>query len=252
MYRRAAQSTFLVLLLGALSGGVYLFHAHNSTEQSLRRDLKAEQQRSEQLKRVVQRLTTERRVADIVVTSQSESAGILYTGLLFREYARDGSQLPDKRFTIEGKLAHIDAMVIKFDGKFVEDNDPLRGHSIALFTRLYGEKQSPADAFAIDEPGKVPEIYRGAGEQVTQFEQGLWANFWKLADDPAYRKSMGVRVAQGEGVWRGFEPGWLYTLTLESNGGVNITPEKIKGIFQEAMKQRPATTHADHPTTQAK
>lgn len=227
----------MVFLLGAITGGVYLFHAHNSTEQKLRDALEQQQARNARLKQVVQRLTTERRVADIVVTDQTESAGILRTTLLFREYAHDGKPLADKRFTIEGKVAHIDAMVIKFDGKFVQEADPLRGHSIALFTRLYGEDQSPSAAFPIDEPGKTPEVYRGADQQVSDFEQSLWKSFWKLADDPAYRKSQGVRVAQGEGVWRDFEPGWLYTLTIESNGGVNIAPEKIKGIYQEAMKE---------------
>ena len=47
---------------------------------------------------------------------------------------------------------------------------------------------------------------------------------------------MGVRIAQGEAVWRSFEPGWLYTLTLESNGGLNISPEPIKGIYREMMR----------------
>ena len=68
----------------------------------------------------------------------------------------------------------------------------------------------------------------------------LWKNFWKLADDAAYREQMGVRVAQGEGVWRPFEPGNLYTLTLESNGGLNITSEPVKGIYKELLHE-----HAD-------
>jgi len=131
-------------------------------------------------------------------------------------------------------------MVVKFDGAFVEQNDLLRGHSVALFTRLFGDKQSPEQAWHIDEPGKVPEIYRGTDPKVSEFEQELWQNFWRLADDPAYRTSLGVRVAQGEGVWRPFEPNQLYTITLEANGGLNIKSEPLKGIYAEVMKRHAA------------
>ena len=48
-------------------------------------------------------------------------------------------------------------MVIRFNQNFVTENDPLRGHSIALFTRIYGDKQTPANAYVIDQPGK-PEV----------------------------------------------------------------------------------------------
>jgi hypothetical protein len=143
-------------------------------------------------------------------------------------------------------------MVIKFDGKFVEGNDPLRGHSLALFTRIFGETQDPAHAFPIDEPGHIPAIYRSAQPEVEPFEHELWDNFWKLAGDPAYRASMGVRVAQGEGVWGDFEKGWLYKLSLESNGGLNLVNEKIKGIYQQALKDGHGapgapTTRPPHP-----
>jgi hypothetical protein len=237
MLRTFGRSLILFVLAASAGGGAYWMHARHSTENTLRRELDTQRERAEQLRVVVGRLGAERRVADVMVTEQSESAGIVHTGLLFVEYAKDGSPLPGKHFTIEGKLAHIDAMVIKFDGKFVQDADPLRGRSIALFTRIYGETQNPANGFPIDEPGKIPDIYRGADKSVSRFEQDLWTNFWKLADDPAYRDSMGVRIAQGEAVWRSFEPGWLYTLTLESNGGLNISPERIKGIYREALKQ---------------
>ncbi|HEX4792448.1 MAG TPA: hypothetical protein VH370_01580 [Humisphaera sp.] len=234
MLRIAGRLIFAFLIAGGAAAGGWLLWSRNSTEHELAR----QRDRNEQLQLIVQRLSTEHRVGDIIVTDQTESAGAVKTQLLFVEYAADGSALPAKQFTIDGKLAHIDAMVIKFDGKFVQENDPLRGHSIALFTRLYGESQSPAAGFAIDPPGSVPAVYHIADARAHAFEQQLWGNFWKLADDPEYRKSMGVRVAQGEAVWRSFEPGWLYTLTLEANGGLNITPERMKGIYRAAMQKQ--------------
>ena len=133
-----------LLLLGA-SAGVYLYQ-HNAVE----RQLAAEKQKNEQLKLIVTRLSAERRVADIVVSEQGlvPGTGTLRTTLLFVEYDHAGEALPARKFAIDGKIGHIDAMVVKFAGKFVQDNDPLRGHSIALFTRLYGDKQSPESCAA--------------------------------------------------------------------------------------------------------
>lgn len=36
-------------------------------------------------------------------------------------------------------------------------------------------------------------------------------------------ESLGVRVAQGEAVYAPMQPGQRWTLTLEANGGLNLT-----------------------------
>jgi hypothetical protein len=232
--------TRLAVLTALVVGGWLVLVGYRDPGGERTRRLEAER-KTEQLRQVVQRLNAERRVADVIVTEQSSAAGVTKTTLLFVEYARDGSTLPAKRFTVDGDVAYVDAMVIKFDGKFVEENDPLRGRSIALFTRLYGEKQPPEKGFRIDDPNQIPDVYRGGDPFVMDFERDLWKNFWKLADDESYRKEMGVRVAQGEAVYTRFQPDRLYTLTLESNGGINITSSPLKGIYREALKRDPTT-----------
>lgn len=194
------------------------------------------------LQNVVQRLSDEKRVAEVLVTDQKTVDGVLHTTLLFVEYDRNGQSLPPRSFIVEGQMAHIDALVIKFDRHFVSEGDPLRGHSIALFTRIYGDKQTPASAAPIDKPGQIPEIYRGADPRISQFEQELWKDFWKLADDAEFRAEHGVRVANGQGVWGPFEPDKLYTITLESDGGLNIASEPLRGIYREALKRRAQTS----------
>ena len=232
MKRLIGRLTFLPLLLLTLVFGFELYRAHHSVEAQL----EVEKDRNAQLQSIVQRLSSERRVADILLTDQSKTDdGQLRTTLLFVEYDHRGDPLPARQFVIVGQVIHIDALVVKFEGKFVEQNDPLRGHSLALFTRIYGDHQSPDSADLIDRPGEIPPAYRGAEARVSKFESQLWSDFWRLADDPAYRASMGVRVAQGEGVYRPFQPGYLYTLTLEANGGLNITSEKVRGIFSDLL-----------------
>lgn len=237
MYRSIIK---LVVLVGAVVAGtigVYVYHNHNSVEAQLER----EQKRTAQLQQIVQRLESETRVADVIVKDQQTVNGTLRTSIVFVEYRRDGSALPARRFTVDGNMIHFDALVAKFDGKFVEQNDPLRGHSIALFTRLYGDNQTPAQGFPIDQPGQVPAVYRDDDPKVSQFQQELWQNFWRLADDPNYRNEMGVRIAQGEGPWLPFERDRLYTLTVEANGGINIRSEPLKGIYRAAFESNPST-----------
>ncbi len=226
----------LVTLSALVVGGALVLVAYRDQtgERAARVDA---ERKTEQLKQVVQRLGAERRVADVIVTDQARSAAGTTTTLLFVEYGRDGASLPARRFTVEGDVAYVDAMVIKFDGKFVQDNDPLRGHSIALFTRLFAENQPPEKGFRIDEPNRIPDVYRGSDPYVMDFERDLWTNFWKLADDETYRKAMGVRVAQGEAVSTKFQPDRLYTVTLESDGGLNIVSSPLKGIYREALKR---------------
>jgi hypothetical protein len=225
---------FPLVLFGCLCAFL-IYHNHHSVEAKLQ----AEKVRNDELQLIVQRLSAERRVAQLLVTDQvPDASGRLKTTLRFVESDRRGDPLPARQFVIDGQVVHIDALVVKFDGTYVQQNDALRGRSIALFTRIYGEDQAPLNASPIDEPGQIPEIYRGASPRVSSFENQLWSDFWRLADDESYRASMGVRVAEGEGVWRPLQPGYLYDITLENNGGLNITSQKVPGIFSDLLPQK--------------
>src|SRR5689334_16006428 len=94
------------LLLAASVGVVYYQHA-TSTE----RQIQKLQDEKHQLEQVVQRITTEKRVADILVSHQDNDpqTGQLQTTLLFVEYDKQDQPLPAKSFTIAGDTAHIDA-----------------------------------------------------------------------------------------------------------------------------------------------
>jgi hypothetical protein len=208
--------------------------------QDLSREVERLEEHKQQLEQIVQRLSAERRVADVLVVRQEMVDGVLQTELLFQEYARDGSLLPARYFTIQGSIAHIDAMVVKFERGFIEEGDALRGHNIVLFHKLYGDYQTPDEAHRIDEPGRIPEIYRGVDAKISRFEQALWTNFWKLVEHEDYREQYGVRLAQGEGVWLRFHPDRLYTLTVESDGGLNIRSEPLQGVYREALRRQQA------------
>jgi len=242
MLRRVANIFLLSVLVAAGSAGVYVYRSHFAIDTRV----KELEEQKQQLQQVVNRLTNEKRVAEVLVTAQHPttfpstrptSVPPVQTTFLFVEDAKDGSTLPPKSYTIDGNVIHLDAMVIKFERELVARSDPLRGHSIALFTRVFGDRQTPEEAFPIDEPGRVPEYYRGADPHVGRFEQKLWDDFWRLTDDAAYRQQMGVRIAQGEGLWFKLQPERLYTISLESDGGLNVVSEPVRGIYREALKR---------------
>ncbi len=247
MLRNAFKIFACCAVIAAGAAGILIYQDIFSTTRKMaaleEQNHKLEEQKV-QLQRVVSYLGEEKRVAEVLVTDQTEVDGKLKTTLVFVEYAKDGTALPGRSFTIEGKTAHVDALVIKFDGRFVEERNALRGHSIVLFYRLFGEHQNPATGFRIDEPGSIPDIYRGKNldPRTAEFEKALWTNFWKLVEDESYRNAMGVRVAQGESPWGPFEKDRLYTISIESDGGLNITSEPLKGIFREALESKHASS----------
>src|SRR4051794_12717347 len=178
MGRSVVKVVFLSILLVAGWVGLYVYDRHSDKDAALteeRQRRKEAEAKAEALKAVVQHLTSEERKADVVVLDQrTDPGGVMHTTLLFQEYAKDGSSLPPKLFTIEGDRAHVDALVIKFQGNYVQDKDPLRGRSIALFTRLFDEKTPAEKGMPIDDPGHIPGIYKGADPRVSEFEQQLW------------------------------------------------------------------------------
>jgi len=239
MLRPVLKLLGLTLMLIAATGSlVYYQHVSSTSKQ-----IEKLQDEKRELEQIVTRLSTENRVADILVSHQeTDEKGVKHTTLLFVEYDKQSVPLPARSFTIAGDVAHIDAIVIKFERGFVADNDALRGHSIALSTRIYGDHQNPADAAMIDTLGKIPDVYRSADPHVTEFEMSLWNDFWKLYEDGSFRQAKGVRALGGHGLWGPFKPERLYTITLESAGGLSMTSAPPKGIYREALKERNPTT----------
>ncbi|MDP9174725.1 MAG: hypothetical protein M3O30_12780 [Planctomycetota bacterium] len=231
--RTFGNSVALTFLVVAGSITLYLFHQHNSAEYQL-----AElQQQKVELQQIIKRFQAERRVAKIVVTDQKTIDGKIKTTFLFVEYRRDGSAIPAREFTVAGNEVHFDGELIKFKDEYTQNNDALRGQSILLFTRIYGATQAPVDGFAVDEPGTIPEIYRGSDPRVTAFEQDLWTNFWKLYNDESARDAKGIRGLHGEGLFGQLDPDHVYTITLRADGGT-LNEEPIDPIYRDAIRRK--------------
>jgi len=227
-----------LLTLAAISaiGIVGLMFYRNHTQQA--QTIVELKQQTTELKNVVTRLSSERRVAEIVVTDQWRMDDKLHTTLLFVETDRVGKPLPPRSFTVVGENVHLSARVIKFKQNFLETGDALKGQSISLFHSIYGDDEMPAKAQRIDKPGRVPDLYRDASPAISAFELSLWDQFWKLIEDPIFRDENGVDVVQGTTVWGPFRAGHRYEATLSTGGALLIRDTPMPDIYRAALNRQ--------------
>jgi hypothetical protein len=229
----------LITAFGISGGSIVIERNRREAEQQKAEHARLEREHSElvrrnaelaeesrKLQQVVERLNVERRVALIdVVQQHSDAAGrVVQTVIRFTETDRDGKLLQPLVFGVAGEVPHFDALVLKFEQDFVAQGDALRGHSLALFRRVYGESQSPDSGYWLGGQGQVPDVYR-VNPKPSEFELRLWQNFWGYASDPEKARGAGVRVAQGEAVYAPMRMGEHWTLTLEADGGLNLTKQ---------------------------
>lgn len=167
-------------------------------------------------------------VADVRVDRiATDPAGAKHMELTFVQYKR-GTEVPAYRrsFSLPGEELYIDALVVQFDRAFVDAGDGLRGKSLLLFRRAFGDAQKPVDGVPLyreSGDGPVPEVAQ-VDARPTAYETELWERFWTLANDPKAAAAAGVRVAQGEAPHVRALAGQVYQLTLRSSGGLEIQP----------------------------
>ncbi|MEZ6017664.1 MAG: hypothetical protein R3F49_21325 [Planctomycetota bacterium] len=174
-------------------------------------------------------LKVDHRVARMEVVSQVASvdgSGEMVTTVRFIELDPDGNEI-GAGVTVEvlGKKVYVEGLTIKFNDEFVELGDYLRGTSICLFTRLFGENQAPTDGYQLDPKYTHPLPYSG-DDLPDPFYDDLWRKFWDYANDPNAAAEKGVRAAHGEAPFVEARPGKSYRVELRQSGGLTITPER--------------------------
>ena len=133
--------------------------------ESLEAEVAQKEQEIQSLTFALQLLKVDRRIAKLEVLAQGateQEPERVRTTLRFTELDQDGEPLaPGREITIEGKTIYVESLVIKFDDSYVERGDPLRGTSLCLFRRIFGENQSPEEGALLDPSGELPAAYAG-------------------------------------------------------------------------------------------
>lgn len=182
------------------------------------------EQRLAQRQAMIDRLSRSRRLAHVQIAEQShdERGQTLSTSILFIELDDSGVELGRQTFTVPGDVLYVDAWTVKFDAESVAQGDPLRGKSLVLLRRIYSDRLPPRDGLPIDTPGAIPPGY--AASHAGHFEKQIWENFWAIATNAELAREMGVRVAQGEAVYKPVRAGQTYELVVDAVGGMSLMP----------------------------
>ncbi len=169
----------------------------------------------------------ERRVARIVVLDQrADAGGVMRTRVRFEEVDAAGNPVGKAtEATIAGSILYVDAWVVKFDDFLVEGGDELRGASLVLFRRLFGEHQAPSDGVALDGMGERPAAY-GGDSPMGELERSVWNEFWEYANDAKRAAAAGIRAAHGEAPSIQLRTGEVYTVTLRASSGLTVSPDR--------------------------
>ena len=178
--------------------------------------------REVQLKYLRQR-TRVARVDEVVHNPEPGSVGEGITSFRFQEVDEAGNPLgPSQPFSIRGDIAYFEALIVKFDDEFVESNDLLKGSSLLLFRRIFGEYQAPVDGFPLDTVGQRPHGYESDSPEGSLFYRDLWSRFWEYSLEPEVARQAGVRAMHGEAPFVKLVPGKAYEIDLRSSEGMVI------------------------------
>jgi hypothetical protein len=224
---------WLLLFVGVGSGGIYvadrliLAPGREMERKLAERDaqIRALTERAQALEAAVRLLRHTERRARIVVLDQGPGAdGHLVTRLRFSELDSQGNPIGEPReFSVTGDEVYVDTLVIKFEDEFVTAGDALKGRSLLLFRRIFGDRLRPVDAQVLDREGQMPQAY-AAEKAPSAFERELWQQFWMLANDPAEAKRRGIRALHGEAVSTKLRKAGVYAVTFRSTGELSIQP----------------------------
>jgi hypothetical protein len=234
------RSLVLLMFLGFVGAAVYVGYqavaARSILEEQLRKqtieveglkaDLSEKKKKLAQLELAMRLLKQNHRLAKITVLDQHESKkdpDRRETTIQFVELGDDGAELEKPRvFTVEGDVVYVEAWIVKYQDQYIEAGDPLRGTSVCLFKRLYGEYQEPHDGFPLDVKGSRPIAYE-RGSTMPEFEKEVWEKFWEFANDPDKAQKAGLRAAHGDAPFIQVRPGKVYTLELRASDGLTIS-----------------------------
>ncbi|MBI4217929.1 MAG: hypothetical protein HY610_02305, partial [Elusimicrobia bacterium] len=164
------------------------------------------------LKAVVERLSAETRVAEVLVTQSrfDEASKRIETTIKFLEYDAAGKPLLPRYFTFQGNVIQFQSLVIRFSDRLVKAGHRLKGKSAYLFLKVFILDGSNTQVYDLAKVNEIPRGYKVPG-LTNEFEEKLWREFWTYALDPKARERSDVKNAQIEAPGSLFLPGTIYT-----------------------------------------
>ena len=225
--------TLALIAVGALATWWVMVDRAQRQIAALEAEQAAMQAELESFESMIDRLGRSRRLGQIDVLDQvvdGSTGDVFSTTVRFVELDDRGRVLGQQEVVLPGDVIHIDTQTIRFPADDIANGHPLRGSTLVLLRRMYSECVAPRDGIELDLPGSVPPGYADTSGDTSNWEQGLWASFWRLAAEPAFADAAGVRVAQGEVVYQRMKAGQTWRLDVDAAGGVTLLPTSMAAV----------------------
>jgi hypothetical protein len=158
--------------------------------------------------------------------------------LRFTEVDEEGYPIGTARdFTLPGNTFYIDCWVAKFQDKYIEQVDELRGQSLVMFKSIFGNDQKPSEAFSLDDSSQqVPKRYQTRRQ--SEFEAKIWSDFHAVSNDLSRQQELGIRAVHGQANYLRPEEGSTYQVKLRSTGDVSLKPILRENQSSDARGER--------------
>ena len=185
------------------------------------------------LKKIIDRLEADSKVAEILVTEVKEDKkmGQKKTTIKFLEYGPSGKPVSPKYFTFTSNIIQFQSLVIRFEDIYVRNSDQFRGKSIFIFWKAFYLNGKETEEFEINKMYEIPSGYKLPDEE-SMVEKTLWEKFWNYALHEKAAKERGIKNVQIEAPGALFLPGYLYTLKIEHDGGLRIDSRPFSNILR--------------------
>ncbi len=147
-----------------------------------------------------------------------------YLEVRFTEVDPDGNPVgTSKEYTLQGETFFIDTWMAKFEDRYIEEADGLRGASLFKFKRIFGDDEKPSAAQSLEHTSSaVPEFYKQ--NPVSDFEKQIWSDFHTVCNDPARQNELGIRAVGGQAPHIKAEEGRTYKITIRNTGDISLVP----------------------------
>jgi len=181
----------------------------------------------ERLETSLKLLKIKKRVANLTVMEKGKDPeGNPYMEVSFTEVDERGEPVGATRiYTVKGEKLYVDGWVASFEDKYVEQADELRSASMFVFKSIYGDEERPSEGQSLDKVsanGGAPGIYKSAGKR--EFEEKIWADFWKLSNDLSLQKELGISAIHGMAGYIKPQEGKTYQVHMKASGTMSLNP----------------------------
>lgn len=212
----------LVVTALTLGGGLYVYQFTT-----------AFQKETKMLKEIVNRLTAETRIAEVLVTEVKFDPLVAkhQTTLKFLEYDIRGRPMMPRYFSFYGNVIQFQSLVVRFKDDLIKSGDDLKGKSVYLFWKAFYLDGASTQEYEITKVNAIPQGYKLEHQENT-LEGVFWEKFWRYALDPKVAHGFGIKNAQIEAPGTKFVPGMVYTLNIEHDGGIRIDASAIPAILK--------------------